>query len=72
MTTRELTNSIFSDQPSIGRLFVAIREVVRAWLSARRYQQLNFHELKNSEISDSTRAKLEIVRNAPDEDFVNI
>jgi len=63
---------MFSEQPSLGRLFSALREVVRAWISARRYQQLHFHELSEDEISDATRAKIAIARNAPDEDFVNI
>ncbi len=59
-------------QIELGRPFSALREVVRAWLSARRYQQLDFHELGEDEISDATRAKIAIARNAPDEDFVNV
>ncbi len=72
MTTRELSISMFSEQPSLGRLFSAIREVISAWISARRYQQLDFHELNEDEISDATRAKIAIARQAPDEDFVNV
>ncbi len=36
------------------------------------YQRLDFHELKYDEISDATRAKIAIARQAPDEDFTNV
>jgi len=72
MTTRELTSTLFPDSTSISQLFRALKQVIAAWISARRYRQLDFRQLSEDEITPAIKAKLELVRNAPDSDFVNL
>ncbi len=66
----------FQDAPSIGNLFRAVWKIIREWIAARiqayQYRKLDFHELRDDEISEKTRKAIEIARNAPDEDFVNL
>ncbi len=75
MNTKEMVTT-FQDVPSVANLFRALWKIIREWIAARiqshRYKKLDFHEVKENEISEKTRKAIEAARNAPDEDFISI
>lgn len=71
MTIRE-TTTIFHGTPNVGKLFRAFWGVLGAWIAARRYNALDFRQVAEGEITPEMQASIELIRNAPDEDFVNI
>ena len=76
MNTREMKTTMFQGVPSVGNLLRSMGQLIREWVRAKiqayRYKKLDFHELREDEMTDELRALIEADRNAPDEDFVNL
>ncbi len=72
MNTHETTSLSFEGTPSVRGLFHALHEVIVAWITARRRDALDFRHAQEDEVTPEMRKHIETVRNASNEDFVNI
>lgn len=76
MNTREATTPIFQETPSIGNLFYTIWRVCFDWIQARMHaralRKLDFRQLREDEMTDEMRQRLEAARAVPDEELINI
>ncbi len=76
MNTREVITPIFQESPSIGNLFYTIWRVCSEWIQARMYaralRKLEFRQLRENEMTDEMRRKLENARTVSDEELINI
>ena len=72
MNTRNTSAALFQGTPSVLGLFRALWRVIAAWLAARRYRKLDFRQATGNEVTPEMQQRIDAVRSAPDEDFVNV
>lgn len=76
MNTREMSTTMFQGNPSIGNLFRSMGRLIREWIVARiqayRYKKLDFHELREDEVTDEMRREAEAVLRIPKKDLQNV
>lgn len=63
---------LFQGTPSVLGLFRALWQVMSAWVTARRLRKLDFRQVISDEVTPEMQQRIDAVRGASDEDFVNV
>jgi hypothetical protein len=72
MNTRDTATAFFQETSNIRSLFRALWGVIVAWVTARRHRTLDFRQVQQNEVTSEMHTRIDAVRSAPEEDFVNI